>query len=271
MTTLQPLKVGSKGPLVLQWETFLRGLDLLNDREVDSEYTESTLEATRTFQAKFGGGRLTPDGKAGNQTIGFAMSQFGFELIPTDDKYPALPAGFKPLDSVTRATVLGVIQFRPQPTPDNPEGIKVTNNWQAENLGSVVVPQLKGVYGAPASGKIFFHKKAIPQLQAMFAAWEKAGLTKKILSWGGSWNPRFIRGSRSVLSNHAWASAFDINVPWNGLGRRPALVGEMGSVRELVPIAAEHGFYWGGWFGSSGGSSGRLDGMHFELMKLLPM
>ncbi|NRA35694.1 MAG: M15 family metallopeptidase, partial [Polyangiaceae bacterium] len=36
-----------------------------------------------------------------------------------------------------------------------------------------------------------------------------------------------------------------------------------GSVRELVTIAEEHGFYWGGFF------STRPDGMHFEAAKVL--
>ena len=57
---------------------------------------------------------------------------------------------------------------------------------------------------------------------------------------------RFVRGSRTVLSNHAFGSAFDINEKYNSLGSRPTLVGEKGSLRELVPIANRWGFYWGG-------------------------
>ena len=58
-------------------------------------------------------------------------------------------------------------------------------------------------------------------------------------------------------------TAFDINVAWNGLGVQPALLGQKGSVRELVEIAFEHGFIWGGWF------TNRPDGMHFEAYKVL--
>jgi hypothetical protein len=36
-------------------------------------------------------------------------------------------------------------------------------------------------------------------------------------------------------------------------------VGQHGSVRELVSIANEHGFFWGGHFDK------RRDGMHFEV------
>lgn len=130
-------------------------------------------------------------------------------------------------------------------------------------MSSIIIPQLDGVPGAPKEGKILFHKDAVPQLVAMFNAWEAAGLTHLILGYAGSWVPRFIRGSRSVLSNHAWATAFDINVPWNYLGSQPALKGTKGSVRELVTIANEHGFFWGGHY------SGRPDGMHFEIARLL--
>ena len=66
-----------------------------------------------------------------------------------------------------------------------------------------------------------------------------------------------------IPNAYAFGSAFDINTKWNKLGRVPALAGEEGSVRELVSIANEHGFFWGGHF------NGRPDGMHFEVATLL--
>jgi hypothetical protein len=56
-------------------------------------------------------------------------------------------------------------------------------------------------------------------------------------------------------------SAFDINAAWNERGHRPALVGEKGSVRSLVPIAHKWGFWWAGHFSTP-------DGMHFEVAVL---
>jgi len=44
-------------------------------------------------------------------------------------------------------------------------------------------------------------------------------------------------------------------------GHGAPLRGDKGSVRKLVPIANERGFYWGGRFS-------RRDGMHFELAQL---
>ena len=49
------------------------------------------------------------------------------------------------------------------------------------------------------------------------------------------------------------------------------MIGQIGCVRELVPIANECGFYWGGHFGKevNGKMVGRLDGMHFEIAKII--
>jgi len=257
---MEALKVGSKGPLVEQWETFLRGLDLLGEKEVDNQYTVATAEATRRFQERY---HLGIDGNAGNQTLGYAMAHLGFEVVELSSAdFPKKPADAVPLNFEGRQKLLGAITFVPAPVAGNPEGIKITNDWQKQHLGSVTIPQLKGIYGAPPSGTIAFNRAAIPQLSRLFVEWDKAGLVNRILSWGGSFAPRFIRGSQKTLSQHAHGSAFDLNVPWNGLGTRGALVGEKGSVRELVLTAYRCGFYFGGWFT-------RRDPMHFEVFKIL--
>ena len=109
-----------------------------------------------------------------------------------------------------------------------------------------------------------FHRLAAKQLQDVWRSWEKAGLLDRMKTWQGSFVPRFVRGSTTVLSNHAFGSAFDINSKWNGLGVEPALVGQEGNVRELVEIANDHGFFWGGHF------KNRRDGMHFEIAEIKP-
>ena len=105
-----------------------------------------------------------------------------------------------------------------------------------------------------------FHKKAKDQLVKLWNDWETAGLIHLVKTWNGSYDPRFRRGSSTILSNHAFGSAFDINSKWNELGEIPALVGERGCVRQLVKIANDNGFYWGGHFPNE-----FLDGMHFEV------
>lgn len=257
---MEALRIGSKNSLVEQWEFFLRGLDLLCDKEVNTTYTDATAEATRRFQARY---HLVVDGIAGNQTLGYAMAHLGFELVALSSaEFPKKPADAKPLMFADRQKLLGAITFTPAPHAGNPEAIKITNDWKSKHLETVRIPQLKGVYGAPASCKISFNKVVVPQLVRLFEAWEKDGLLRDLLSWGGSYAPRFIRGSRTTLSQHAHASAFDINVPWNGLGTRGALVGEKGSIRDLVLTAYRHGFYSGLWFT-------RKDPMHFEVFKIV--
>jgi hypothetical protein len=179
----------------------------------------------------------------------------------TDPDFPP-PPPFSPLISTAeRQQLFGAFNFQPAPTSDNPEAIKILGNWANENIVDVKI-HLK----SPLLGKnpfvIPFHKKAAKQLEELFLEWEAAGLLDRILTWGGSYVPRFVRGSKTNLSNHAFGTAFDINAAQNGLNVEPALVGEKGSVRELVEIANKHGFFWGGHYKK------RLDGMHFEVGQL---
>jgi Putative peptidoglycan binding domain/D-alanyl-D-alanine carboxypeptidase len=265
---IKTIKRGSRGPHVRTWQTFLRGSgDYLGAS--DGQFGPKTEAATRRFQKDQG---LDVDGVVGNHTWGWAMAM-GLEMVEDDSKdkrganWPPVPTSPKPAKLATRQKLFGKFDYRPAPTKGNPEGIKILGSWQRDHLTRVTVPQLKGVFGAPKSGRIFWHEAAKDQLLDLFQAWEDANLILLVKSWAGSWNPRFIRGSRTSLSNHAWATAFDINVPNNGLGRRPALVGDDWSVRELVPLANKFGFFWGGHWGPAFGGR-RADGMHFEVAKI---
>lgn len=253
------LKLGSTGSDVRKWQLFLTGQGLYAGL-VNGIFDEATKEASQLFQSRQG---LEPDGKVGDKSVGAAM-MLGFSVVTDTDEdkgsinWPPKPA-FQPLVSnAERAEVFGKFSFRSRPLPDNPENIEVTDDWAKRNIVIANVPQLVAIKG---SAKVAFHVKGKTQLEKMWKEWEKADLLHLVLTWAGSYNPRFIRGSRSVLSNHAFGTAFDINVEWNRLGVTPALVGRKGSVRELVEIANSNGFYWGGHFT-------RLDGMHFELAQV---
>lgn len=274
---MQTLRIGSSSDLVASWQAYLRGLGLF-EGEATGNFNTETAEATKAFQRSHG---LTADGIAGNGTLGKAMTE-GFLAVEDDDIYessgtvplaspswPAKPDGAAPATKDQRKKMFGDFAFTPTPTPGNPEGIRILGTWVQDNIVSVEIPQLVGILGAPADGKVLFHRAAADQLKALFAVWEKAGLMHHVLSWAGSWAPRFIRGSRTSLSNHAWATAFDVNAQWNSLGARPALAGSKGSVRELVLLAYQYGFFWGGWYGPGPTGVTRPDGMHFEVYKLL--
>lgn len=182
---------------------------------------------------------------------------------PPPNWMPPAP-DFPPLVSTAdRQRAFGAFRFQPAPVPGNPEAIRILDGWAETNIVRVTIPQLVGVEGAPRDGAVWFHKAASEQLVNLFKAWDEAGLIHLIETWAGSFVSRFIRGSRTVLSNHAFGTAFDINAAWNGLGAMPARAGSHGSVRELVPLANEFGFFWGGHY------TRRRDAMHFEVAKIL--
>lgn len=257
---MQLLKLGSSGEDVKHWQYFLIGQGFYADA-VTGKFDEATRIASIGFQTKY---NLDPDGIVGNKTVGQAML-LGFGVLEDTLKnklsanWPAKPSFNPMINTAQRQKIFGTFQYVPKPIPNNPENIEITGNWARENIIAVDVPQLKPIKG---SSTVYFHKSAAEQLKKLWSDWQKANLLHLVFTWGGSYVPRFIRGSTTVLSNHAFGSAFDINYEWNKLGAVPALVGDTGSVRELVPIANENGFYWGGHFT-------RLDGMHFEVAKLL--
>ena len=259
---MRVLRKGMNGNDVSDWQNFLRGEGFYKNI-VDGDFGKGTEDASKKFQKKNG---LVADGIIGNQSYGVAF-MLGFSPLTDEDEsksgpnWPSKP-DFSSLNNIQRVELFGKIEFKASGSSANPEGITITNNWTKDNLTKVNIPQLQGILGAPKNGDVFWHKKGAEQLQGLFQAWEDAGMMPLVLGWAGSWVPRFIRGSRTILSNHSYATAFDINVPWNGLGKQPALVGQKGSVRELVPLAYEYGFFWGGYFS-------RKDGMHFELAKIL--
>jgi hypothetical protein len=260
MEPLKLIRINSSGALVTSWQFFLLGQGLY-EGVADGIFDQEVKDATIGFQTKHG---LQPDGIVGNKTFGQAMI-LGFQGAVdtrTDKSGPDFPPrpDFKPLVGNTeRQKVFGKFAFIAAPVPNNPENIRIIDDWESKNIITISIPQLIPIKG---SDKVRFHKLAAAQIVKLWSDWEKAGLMPLVISWAGSFVPRFVRGSRTNLSNHSFGSAFDINVPWNLLGAVPALVGQKGSVRELVPIANDNGFYWGGHFT-------RLDGMHFEIARIL--
>lgn len=164
------------------------------------------------------------------------------------------------LSQAERNSLFGRIEY----VPSGGDSILITNNF-AQNIKMVDIPQLNKFGGQNRMNGMRFHYKCEQQLQGLWREWEQLGLLDNILSFNGSYVPRFVRGttgSRRPLSAHAWGTAFDINASYNLLGQTPPFVGQPGSVRLLVKSAIKWGFYWGGWW------PGRPDGMHFEVSRL---
>lgn len=239
--TWQTIKLGSQGSDVSAWQRIVGVL-------VTGVFDPVTEAATVHWQSAH---RLVPDGVVGPKTWGLADQQ---------DAYPR--PDFKPL-GLQRPQLFGTFEWSDR---DGDGWIQIDADWIKRNIVRLEVPQLAGVEGWRGHDQC--HRLALSPILKFFAEIEANGLLPLLKTWGGCWAPRRIRraagGFSDNLSAHAWGCAFDINVPWNGLGQKPAAKGQPGSVIELLPIAYKYGFYWGGLFG--GGSSGQ-DGMHFELSK----
>ncbi len=264
---LPVLRRGSRGPAVRRWIVFLVGEGLYKVR-VDSSFGPATDRATRALQRRakaysFPVGVV--DGVVGTNTYAYAAVH-GFALAaPVKAKgkrspdWPKRPHNLRPLGTAGRRREFGDFRFVAAPTKHNAEAIKITDR-RGLKLKRVALPQLSGVPGFPRSGSVLMHVRVADQLAALVTAWDDAGLIHLVKGWSGGYVPRYIRGSTRTLSSHSWGSAFEINYMGNQMGRVGALVCEPGSVRELVPLAVKHGFYWGGWFS-------RNDSMHLECCK----
>jgi len=256
---MNAIRKGDKNPTVKRWQFFLVGQGY-GYVVADGDFGANTERATKEFQKKHG---IQADGVAGNECFAKAMS-LGFPLVDDPDdatkdgpNWPPRP-DFKPLSQAQVRSTFGSFDFT---ILSNKSSVKIKGNWEAENIVTVRIPQLAKL-PPYKTDKIRVHKLAGPQFEELFAKWESAGLSDRLFTYDGAFNPRLIRGSRTDLSCHAWGIAIDVNVKWNGLGAVPAYRGEEGSVRELVTIANKLGFYWGGHFS-------RGDGMHFEIAKLM--
>lgn len=123
-----------------------------------------------------------------------------------------------------------------------------------------VVPPFKMYYEGRPVASIKFHKKAAGALAAALnEIWEHYGRDQKkidalgISKYAGAYNPRFIRGSSTKWSNHAYGAAIDLNAEANGFG-----AGHGNIPQPVIDAFKRQGARWGGDY------RGRTDPMHFE-------
>lgn len=196
------------------------------------------------------------------------MSTLGKILTSAQSRLTALPFGAKllggavgllvlfwprkttPLDYIstsTRDRWYGPIQFVPQPVASNPEGIKITNDFEANNIVRQTFPLI---------GYAAIHKSAAPSLEAALLEIQRRGYGNKIRSFAGGYYPRFVRKSTVNLSSHSYGTSIDINADTNPQGSAPTA-----DQSDLAPIFEKHGWYWGDKFKPT------RDPMHFEYVR----
>lgn len=254
--------------VVRAWQEFLIGRGIpLPKFGADGDFGKETAGATRTYQGREG---LAQSGELDATTEARAASQ-GFRrpasapVVAGDANFPPRPLNLISPTVQSQQDTFGRIEAVPAPVLGNAEAIRITNSWEDDNVITVVVPQMAGLTGGNKKGEVRWHRLGVPQLLALWRVWERERLLDRVLTFDGAYNPRYVRGQAAnrILSNHAFAVAFDINAQWNWLDAVPAALGAPGCVRELVPWANRLGFYWGGHY------TGRKDGMHFEIARIL--
>lgn len=154
--------------------------------------------------------------------------------------------------------------------PNDNRKLKCSLEYKRNEIVELELPDYLIVYTGAKKKTIQIHKKIKDKLNNVFEEIYENNLWNKIISFGGTFVPRF-KGWRDMsnmdekiwykyMSRHTFGIAIDLNIRHNGYGQFPSLYGEEGCLLDIVPIFARHGFYWGGWF-----SPKYYDGMHFEL------
>lgn len=184
------------------------------------------------------------------------------------DWYPPRPNFGSPTsDPESLKAKLGNPKFKVVNPGQSQSPIIFTDGWDTKNISKVYISQLNGLPipikggNVIGNGNVRFYNKAHSALIDLFNTWEKEGLINRILNFGGGFVPRTI-DKTLIPSNHAFGIGFDINTTWNGQKVKPAAIGQKGCLLELVPIANQHGFFWGGFY------TKKIDAMHFEYAKL---
>jgi peptidoglycan hydrolase-like protein with peptidoglycan-binding domain len=276
---VQLLRLGMRGADVALWRRFLRGHGAALPEQPEDLFDEACVAATRGFQIAQG---IEVDGKVGEETWRTARRLDAALKPPKPVADPDLPVQPDP-PRAPRLTEKRRVQLYTAPADweviagaRDPDAVRFTDGWEEANIVRVPVPELAGIPGARNDGVVRFHRMAAARLQTLFAAWKAAGLMDRVLTFDGGFNARMIRGEPKkdrpgfdprhpkALSNHSFGLAFDINAAMNPLNQPPARRGERGCVYDLLPLAWDHGFFWGGNFGSP------LDGMHFEVGDVPP-
>lgn len=125
-----------------------------------------------------------------------------------------------------------------------------------------VVPPFAMFYEGKRVKSIMFHRKAAPALlAALNEIWDYCGRDQAridaagVSKYAGAYAHRYVRGSSTKWSNHAYAAAIDLNAGENALGVKKGTMPQF-----VVDAFCRQGAMWGGWY------TKRPDWMHFEFV-----
>jgi hypothetical protein len=142
-----------------------------------------------------------------------------------------VPAKLDYITNNQRADWFGPITFISAPTDNNPEGIRIINDFENRNIIRKTFPII---------GIASIHKEVAPSLEEALKEIERKGWSNKIKTFEGGYYPRFVRNSRINLSSHSYGTAVDINAASNPQGNN-ALPDQY----DIDSVMKKHGWYWG--------------------------
>ena len=182
---------------------------------------------------------------------------------PTIEKIVGARASVQALDAVARYGLDTKVQQTAVLTGGSVASVVGTFNYRVLGGGHIApdpswVASHISTQTMPIIGPMTCNNAIFPQLKAALDEIESTrGLAAKIhpSEYAGCYYPRFIAGT-TVLSNHSFGLAFDINVPGNQRGT----AGEID--RTVVSIFQKWGFTWGGTWSYT-------DPMHFEMNQVV--
>lgn len=268
------LKVGMMNNRDVEaWQTWL-DRNGYSCGQIDGDFGKKTQGATLGFQFAHKECGI-PNGELNDTTLAVATA-LGFRLPSAQQlvtqppvavagsawRYPEPPACGM-LSATRRKEVFGSFKWSPYPAADSSgQSVEILGGWEEANIVNLYVPQLEGMPwfdegGKPCNGHLRIHRLLVPHVLEAYAEVERRGYLGDLLTVDGGFNARYMRRSRTSLSNHSYGTAIDHNCNWNQMGKTPAKPGRDGCMWRVASVFIELGWYWGGHFSCG-------DGMHLE-------
>lgn len=240
--SLRVLRPGCHGPDVARMQHFLAGQGWF-EGDADGRFEDTSSVAVRAYQIE----TELPQTAIADQITLAAMIRDGLDLVFDPSMEWPPPPDWLPLRKKAEQKMNGWGRFTWQQ-----EGRKITieEDWIAQNIVPVECPL--------TCERLKLHRAVVEDYTKWMSAIKAAGLGHIILDVNESFSPRLMRGSLDRLSAHCWGICVDINRSFNRLGTTPKFRDQRGSVREIVTLANEFNFWWGGH------NRHRRDGSHFE-------
>jgi hypothetical protein len=233
----------------LGWDRYLDAISVLLGVSGSAAGHPAFAQAVADWQEQ---GALAVDGVVGPKS----WARLKIALAPPSSLTGVTPLDAPPVPSGFAEVIAAFGDPRPFISPDGSITPDSEARWQRQTLAKGVlpfaIPLNRANPGGPMKTTFYAHRTLVGVFEGVFQEILRLGLQAYVLSWGGIYNFRPIRGTATQLSLHCFGAALDLNAETNGLGTS----GDMNP--GVVEVFEHFGFFWGGNF------RGRPDPMHFQ-------